>query len=68
MDNVTGWDSVVGARAQVKGVVHFDVPEDVMIARIQERSQGSGRQDDDPEVLRKRLVTNREQCEPIVAM
>ena len=35
-DNVEGWHEVIGDDAQVKGVLFFDCPEDVMLERLLE--------------------------------
>jgi UMP-CMP kinase len=63
-DNVSGWQRVVGDSAVVEAVLHYDVPDDIMTARLLERGKSSGRADDNEESIRKRLVTYREQTLP----
>ncbi|ORC85389.1 adenylate kinase [Trypanosoma theileri] len=50
-----------------KGILYFDCSEETMEERVMHRAQeGSGREDDNPEVLRRRFRTNIEQCMPVV--
>uniref|UniRef100_A0A0G4FPF0 Nucleoside diphosphate kinase-like domain-containing protein n=1 Tax=Chromera velia CCMP2878 TaxID=1169474 RepID=A0A0G4FPF0_9ALVE len=46
--------------------LYFDCSEQVMIARIQERSLTSGRVDDKPEAIQKRLATYDQQTKPVI--
>jgi len=68
MDNVTGWERVVGEKAEVLGILYFEVPEVDMTQRILDRSKTEGRADDNPEVLKKRFASNAKDSEPIVQM
>ncbi|ESL09243.1 adenylate kinase [Trypanosoma rangeli SC58] len=53
--------------APAKGIFYFDCSEETMVARVQQRAkEGSGREDDDMEVLRRRFCTNVEHCIPVV--
>jgi len=65
-DNDSGWHEVMGNSIELAGVLHFVVEEEALIARIQERSQSSGRTDDNMETLRKRLQQYQEGNIPIV--
>merc|ERR1712151_452773 len=70
-DNVRGWTENMSDKADIRGVLYFDVPEDVMVGRVLERAKIGGpgaRADDTEEVVRKRLKTNASECEPIVRM
>lgn len=53
-DNLEGWHEVVGESADVKGVLMYECPEEVMEARLMERGKTSGRSDDNIDVIRKR--------------
>merc|ERR1712050_520312 len=64
-----------GTSCDVRGVMYFDVAEDIMVKRCLNRynaAKDAGeivREDDaDPKVIKKRLATNRSECEPIVEM
>lgn len=46
-------------------VLHFDCSEDVMLKRMTERSKQSGRADDNPETMQKRLETFKEVSAPV---
>ncbi|RNE94853.1 adenylate kinase [Trypanosoma conorhini] len=53
--------------APAKGIFYFDCSEETMVQRVQHRAKGgSGREDDDMEVLRRRFHTNVEHCMPVV--
>ena len=66
-DNYLGWCEVMGDSIELAGVLHFVVEEDALIARVQERSQSSGRTDDNMETLRKRLRQYETENLPIIA-
>ena len=65
-DNVRGWDEVIGDEAEVKGVLFFDCPEEVMLERLLERGKTSGRNDDNEEAARKRFTVYKEHTLPII--
>lgn len=46
-------------------VVRFDVPEEELLARLENRRAEEGRSDDDTEVIRKRLVEYRSKTAPL---
>ncbi len=56
----------MGELAEVPLVLCFEADENTLIERIVERSKESGRNDDNIEVLRKRLETFRKETMPIV--
>jgi len=64
--NMKGWDTVIGDAADVKFVLFFDCPEDVMVERLMKRGQSSGRSDDNMETIRKRFRTFKETSMPVV--
>jgi UMP-CMP kinase len=51
---------------QGRAVLFFDCEEDVMVERLLGRSLTSGRDDDNIESIRKRLVTYRETTMPVI--
>lgn len=65
-DNVSGWDNVVGAKANVLGCLFFDCPESVMEQRLLARAETSGRLDDNIETIRKRFKGHLQDTMPIV--
>lgn len=65
-DNLEGWQRKVGGRAQVVCCFDFEVSDDVLVQRLIERAKNSGRDDDNPETVKKRLVTFHEDTRPIL--
>ena len=65
--NVDAWTETMSQHS-VDFCLYMDAPEEVLVGRLLERAKTSGRSDDSIEVIRKRLATNRKECEPIVAM
>lgn len=59
-DNFDGWTSVMKDSVEVPFIFHFDVDENTLLNRIMERSQTSGRNDDNIETLKKRFDTFKE--------
>jgi len=66
-DNLDGWSRQMGNKAEVKFVLFLEAPEDVCVNRCLQRGQaGSGRSDDNPESLKKRVVTYNNDTMPII--
>ena len=65
-DNYTGWNEVMGESIQLAGVLHFVVEEEALIQRVMQRSQSSGRSDDNIETLRNRLNQYKSEQLPII--
>ena len=65
-NNLSGWETVVGAQAKVLGVLFFDCPEEIMESRLLERGKTSGRSDDNVESIRKRFKTYQNETFPII--
>ena len=63
---MNGWNEVIGDSADVKGVIYFEVPEDILLVRILGRSATSGRNDDTEEAAKKRFETYTTQTYPII--
>lgn len=49
-----------------QALLFFDCPEDILVDRILKRSQTSGRDDDNLDAIRKRLVTYRNETLPVI--
>ena len=56
VDNVDGWNEVMGDRTHLGAVLWFDADEATMTDRILMRSAHSGRNDDNIETLKKRFA------------
>jgi adenylate kinase len=67
-ENIDGWTQAFGSdpNVKVKFVLYLECPEDVMESRILERGKTSGRVDDNPEAVKKRLHTFLESTQPII--
>jgi len=65
-DNLEGWQRKVGGRAHVVCCLSFEAPDDVLVARLLERGKNSGREDDNPETIKKRLGTFHAETKPIL--
>jgi UMP-CMP kinase len=70
MDNLKCWEKQMTHRfsfyADVQFLLYLECPEDIMTARLLERGKTSGRNDDNLESIKKRLVTYVEQTKPII--
>ena len=53
---------------EVPFIFYFEADENVLIERVLQRGQNSGRNDDNIDSLKKRLTTFNEQTMPIVKM
>ena len=66
-NNLEGWQKQLDDKVNIKFVLFFECPRDVCISRCLQRGrQGSGRADDNPESMAKRLDTYLNQTMPIV--
>lgn len=50
----------------VRNLIYFDCPTQVLVDRIMDRAKTSGRADDNPETIQKRLDTFEKETKPIV--
>lgn len=66
LDNVTGWERVVGASADVLGVLYFEATEQAMEERLLGRGATSGRVDDNIASIKKRFATYVQETKPII--
>ena len=66
IDNVQGWRDAMRDVADVDCVLFFDVPPEVLMERMLERGQTSGRSDDTLATAHKRLATYSEATLPLI--
>jgi UMP-CMP kinase len=64
-ENMQAWEDTM-SRHTLKCVLNFECPEEVLVGRLLERGQNSGRSDDTIEVIRKRFQTFQKESLPIV--
>jgi len=66
-DNLDGWNRQMASKVNLQFVLFLEADEDVCIDRCLMRGlAGSGRSDDNPESLKKRVVTYMNATMPIV--
>lgn len=65
--NVQLWEQKM-KHHKVEFVLNLECPEEVLVGRLLERGQTSGRSDDQIDVIRKRFHTFQDECKPIVEM
>jgi type II secretory pathway component PulJ len=68
MENWNSWKAVVGDEAEVVGILHLVCTEEIMLERIMKRAQTSGRNDDNPEVLKQRFEVNQKETSPVLEL
>ena len=56
-DNLEAWNEIIGEQFNVKFLLYFEVPEDELRKRLLKRAESSGRADDNPTTIEKRLKT-----------
>ena len=64
-ENMQAWEDTM-SRHNVKFVLNFECPEEVLVGRLLERGKNSGRADDNIETIRKRFNTFKLQSLPII--
>jgi len=65
-ENNQSWEINMGNYADTRLVLFFECPEEVMLQRLLNRGESSGRTDDNIESIKKRFVTFKEQTIPVV--
>ena len=66
-NNLDGWQREMSHKVKLVCVLVFDCPEEECVKRCLSRGEaGSGRSDDNPESLKKRIVTYGKDTEPII--
>jgi len=66
MENVDGWNEVIGDKAKVAGCLFYEATEDELVKRLMGR--GEGRDDDNMETIKKRFATYVAETMPIVEL
>lgn len=66
MDNLACWNSIMSDIADVQFLLFLDCPNEIMVDRLLERGKTSGRNDDNIESIKKRLVTYDQSTRPII--
>jgi UMP-CMP kinase len=64
-ENMDAWNDTMKRHA-VKCMLNFECPEEVLVGRLLERGQSSGRSDDNMETIRKRFRTYQQESMPII--
>lgn len=64
-ENMEAWETTM-KRHTLRFMLNFECPEEVLVGRLLERGQSSGRVDDNIEVIRKRFQTHQKECKPII--
>ena len=64
-ENQDAWNLAM-KRHQIIFMLDFECPEEVLVGRLLERGQSSGRSDDNIDVIRKRFNTHQKECIPII--
>lgn len=57
---------IIGNEVDVRNLIYFECSEQCMIDRITERGKTSGRADDNPDTIKKRLATFTNETVPVV--
>ena len=65
-ENIDSWNKKMVNSCQTEFLLYFDCDKAAMQARMEERSKTSGRSDDNPETIKKRLDTFELQTKPII--
>lgn len=66
MANLTSWTAEMTTLADVQFLLFLDCPTATMTERLLHRGLSSGRNDDNEESIRKRLVTYEQSTKPII--
>jgi UMP-CMP kinase len=66
MDNLACWNKQMNDIADVQFLLFLDCPTEIMVERLLERGKTSGRNDDNIDSIRKRLITYEQSTRPII--
>ncbi len=55
-----------GDDVMVRNLIYFDCPQEELLRRMTKRAETSGRSDDNPETMKKRLETFEQETIPVV--
>ena len=67
-DNYDGWTKEIEDTVEVPFILFLDCDRETLIERIMERSRNSGRNDDNIEILNKRLDAFSRETMPVVKL
>lgn len=67
-ENNDTWNRMMESKVNVKFVLFFDCPEEVMEKRLLKRGEDSGRSDDNIETIKKRFQTFCEHTIPVIQL
>ena len=65
-ENIDSWNKKMAPYCSTEFLLFFDCDKQKMQERMEERSKTSGRSDDNPETIKKRLDTFEQQTKPII--
>lgn len=65
-ENVDAWKAKMKDVCKLEFLMNFDVDQAVMEERMLKRAETSGRSDDNPETIKKRLDTFHSMTKPII--
>ena len=65
-ENWDEFDKQLTDQVVVRNLIYFDCPQQTLIDRIMQRAKTSGRADDNPETIKKRLDTFEKETLPII--
>lgn len=65
-ENWVEFEKQFGDSVVIRNLIYFDCPSEILVGRIMERAKTSGRADDNPETIKKRLDTFTNETLPIV--
>lgn len=66
IENIQAWEETMAPYHTLKFLLNFECPEEVLVGRLLERGQSSGRVDDTIDVIRKRFQTFQKESLPII--
>jgi len=65
-ENNSSWEKQMADKVELQFILFFDCPEEIMQERILKRGKSSGRNDDNPETIKKRFNTHINETIPVV--
>jgi len=65
-ENNSAWEKQMADKVDLQFILFFDCPEEVMQERILTRGKSSGRNDDNPDSIKKRFNTHINETIPVV--
>lgn len=66
LHNLECWNAQMSDLCEIQFLLFLDCPTDEMVQRLLERGKTSGRNDDNEEAIKKRLVTYEQSTRPII--